>query len=77
MRISQQQQQAVPNQIGGGLLPANHRDDAVGDDLRLAQPVAVDLGGHERMHDAFSRLALLLAHLGTEIGCHFFDGLQH
>ena len=57
--MTQQRQQAVADQVCGGFLPARHRDDRVGDDFLLAQPVAVDFGGHQRVQNALPRLVLV------------------
>ena len=48
-RDAQQGEHAVADQVGRGFLSADHRHDAVGDDLLVGQAVAVDLGGQQRV----------------------------
>ena len=43
--IVQQSEEAIADQVGGGLLAADHGDNAVGDYFFRAQAVAVDLRG--------------------------------
>src|SRR5262249_22306121 len=42
-RMAQKGQDSITNQIGGSFLAANHRDDAIGEDLFLTQTVSIDL----------------------------------
>ena len=44
VRMAQQRQaRRCADQIGGGFLPADHGDDAIGDDFLLGQTVSIDL----------------------------------
>src|SRR5205823_13290729 len=74
---SQQYQQPVANQVGGGLLPAHHGDDDVGDDLLLGQPVPILLGGQKRVDEAIAGVRALPANGGTEVGGHLVHAAQH
>ena len=53
--VSQQRQHPVADQVRRRFEAADHRDDRVGDDLFLGEPVAVDLGGRERVQQAVPR----------------------
>ncbi len=56
-RILEQREQAVADQVGGRLLSADHGDDGIGDYFFVGKPVAIDLGGHQRVNEALARTA--------------------
>ena len=75
--MSQQRQDAVADEIRRRFLAADHRDDAVGDDLLLGEPIAVDLRRHEGVNQPFARCRSLLGDARLEVGAHRLGGAQH
>jgi thioesterase domain-containing protein len=73
VRMAQQSEQAVSDQVGRGLLPADHRDDGVGHHLVVGEPVAVNLGGSQRMEQARPWMIAIALHRLTEVGQHVME----
>src|SRR5690348_7257793 len=67
VRIAEQAQHAVADQVCGRLLATHHGDDHVGDHLFFGQPGALDFGGHERVDQAVARAFALFADRGAEV----------
>jgi len=61
LRIAEEGQHSIADQIGSCLLPADHRNDEIGDDFFLGQPVSIHLCGEKVMYEAFSRACSLFA----------------
>ena len=75
IRIAQQSEDTIANQVRSGLLPANHCYDRVGDHFILSQPIPCDPRIHERTNQAVPA-QVSLAHGGTKICRHLFRGLH-
>src|SRR5207245_8328698 len=52
--MPEQLQHAIPNQIGGCLLPTHHGDDRVGDYLFVRKAISIHLRSEERLNQTFS-----------------------
>ena len=77
----EQEQQAVGDEVAGGLVAGDREQQKERPELEHADPLAVDLAGHERGHEIVARLLDLalpqlvrvLQHL--EPGHHRVDGI--
>ncbi len=61
LRIPHQSEKAVTDQIGCCFLTADHRDDAIGDDLFVGQAISIDFRGQKGMNQSFARMFAGLA----------------
>lgn len=66
-RAAEQRQHAIPDQVGGRLLPANHGHDGVSHDLIVGQPAAADLGRHQGADHVIAWSTSLLLHLVRDV----------
>jgi len=76
VRVPQESQQAVSDQVGRLLTP-DHGHDRVRDHLFLAQPVAIHLRRRQGMNQAIPRLVAVSAHRGAKVGGHLIQAPQH
>ena len=55
--VGLEQHHAVRDQVAGRVVAAGHHDEAEAEDVPVAEPLAVDLGGHQRAEQVVARLA--------------------
>ena len=75
--MPQQRQQPVADEVGGGLLTADHGDDDVRHHLLLGEPVAIDLGRGQCVDQPLGGVSCLASHRLAEIGGHRLHAGQH
>src|SRR5579883_919200 len=76
-RMTEQGEDAIADEIGGGFQTTDKCDDAVGDDLVFGKAVTRDFSGQHGADQSRARMSALLADNFTEVADKVFDGVQH
>ena len=74
--MAQQSEDAVADQIRGGLLTANHRDNCVRDNLVVGESISIYFGAYQRGHQIVAGMCAMIFQLIAEILKHLLQAAQ-
>jgi len=77
VRVAQQRQYAIADQVGSGLLAADHQENAVGDHGIFAQGVSSKFGRKQGMDQTALGITAFLTNRVTKLGAHLVEVAQH
>ena len=75
--VAQQGQYAVADQVGSGLLTADHQENAVRDNVVFAKEVSIQFCRKHGMNETALGIAALLTNRIAKIGAHLIKVAQH